>query len=157
MKTQPTAIQPDDLSDPRVRALLDEHLQQMASQSPPESVHALDCAGLKKPGVKFFAAKTASGEPAGIAALKILDSNSAEVKSMTTADNFRRTGVASELLQHLINEARLLEVATLYLETGSMPEFAAARALYCKFGFTYCKPFSTYTEDPYSVFMSLTI
>jgi len=157
MKPQPIDIRPDDLTDARVLTLLDEHLQEMASQSPPESVHALDAAGLKDPAVKFRAAWTATNELAGVAALKLLDSNSAEIKSMRTNNNLRRTGVASLLLQHLINEARSLEITSLYLETGSMPEFAAARALYRKFGFTCCKPYSEYIEDPNSVFMFLNI
>ena len=156
MKTQ-INIRPNDLTDPQVLTLLDEHLRQMASQSPPESVHSLDVAGLKAPEVKFWAAWTATDDLAGVAALKLLDSNNAEVKSMRTNGNFRRKGVASLLLQHLIDEARLLEIHTLYLETGSMPEFAAARALYCKFGFLYCEPFDAYVEDPNSVFMSFKI
>ena len=156
MKTQ-INIRPDDLTDPQVLTLLDEHLRQMASQSPPESVHSLDVAGLKAPEVKFWAAWTATDGLAGVAALKLLDSNNAEVKSMRTNGNFRRKGVASLLLQHLIDEARLLEIHTLYLETGSMPEFAAARTLYCKFGFLYCEPFDAYVEDPNSVFMSFKI
>ncbi len=129
----------------------------MASQSPPDSVHALDVAGLKAPEVKFWAAWTATDDLAGVAALKFLDSSSAEIKSMRTNSNLRRTGVASLLLQHLINQARELDLITLYLETGSMPDFAAARALYQKFGFTYCKPYDTYVEDPHSVFMTLAI
>ena len=157
MKTQAIDIRPDDLTGPQVLTLLDEHLQQMASQSPPESVHALDVAGLKEPGIKFWAAWTKTNDLAGVAALKLLDFNRAEVKSMRTNSDLRRTGVASLLLQHLINEARQLEINNLYLETGSMPEFAAARALYEKFGFIYCKPFDTYLEDPNSVFMSLKI
>jgi len=156
VKTQ-INIRPDDLTDPQVLTLLDEHLRQMASQSPPESVHSLDVAGLKAPEVKFWAAWTATDDLAGVAALKLLDSNNAEVKSMRTNGNFRRKGVASLLLQHLIDEARLLEIHTLYLETGSMPEFAAARALYRKFGFLYCEPFDAYVEDPNSVFMSFKI
>ena len=157
MKTHLFDIRPDDLSDPRVLALLDEHLQQMSSQSPPESVHALDVDGLKAPGIKFWAAWTKTRDLAGVAALKLLDSGNAEIKSMRTNGNLRRAGVASLLLQHLVNEARLLNIQTLYLETGSMSEFTAARALYLKFGFAYCEPFDTYIEDPYSVFMSLNI
>ena len=157
MKTQHIDIRPDDLTNPKVLALLDEHLQQMASQSPPESVHALDVAGLKQPGIKFWAAWTNTNDLAGVAAMKLLDSSSAEIKSMRTNDKLRRTGVASLLVKHLINEARRAELSTLYLETGSMSEFAAARALYLKIGFNYCEPYGNYIEDPNSVFMTLKV
>lgn len=40
------------------------------------------------------------------------------------------------------------------LETGSMPFFEPARNLYAKYGFKNCAPFSTYKEDPNSVFMA---
>ena len=35
-----------------------------------------------------------------------------------------------------------------------MIEFAAARALYKRYGFSYCEPFGDYVEDPNSVFMT---
>jgi putative acetyltransferase len=40
-----------------------------------------------------------------------------------------------------------------YLETGSMAEFAPARALYTRYGFAPRGPFADYVEDENSVFM----
>jgi putative acetyltransferase len=40
------------------------------------------------------------------------------------------------------------------LETGAMPFFAPARALYARHGFVECPPFADYREDPNSVFMT---
>jgi len=163
MKTATLDIRPDDLTDPVVLALLDEHLREMAFQSPPESVHALDIAALKKPNVRFWAAWINSSRPkpaeapelAGVAALKFLDCTSAEVKSMRTNSKYRRCGVASSLVTHLVTEARQSKITTLFLETGSADEFSAARSLYAKSGFTFCEPYADYVEDPNSVFMQL--
>ena len=49
-------IEQDDLSRPAIHALLDEHLQSMYEQSPPESVHALDLGKLRQPGISFWSA-----------------------------------------------------------------------------------------------------
>ena len=35
-----------------------------------------------------------------------------------------------------------------------MAEFASARALYARYGFTVCEPFADYREDPNSRFMT---
>ena len=55
----------------------------------------------------------------------------------------------------LMMEAKRRGYHRLSLETGSMPFFKPARALYQKFGFKPCAPFATYKEDPNSVFMHL--
>jgi putative acetyltransferase len=41
------------------------------------------------------------------------------------------------------------------LETGTMEGFAAARALYARFGFRPCPPFCDYRDDPNSLCMTL--
>ena len=45
------------LSGPEVAALLQEHLDNMALHSPPESVHALDLEGLRGPEITFWSAR----------------------------------------------------------------------------------------------------
>jgi putative acetyltransferase len=47
-------IRVDDLRGPEIRALLEDHLAEMHRHSPPESVHALDLDGLRKPGITFW-------------------------------------------------------------------------------------------------------
>jgi putative acetyltransferase len=146
-------IRVDDLTGPEIRALLEEHLRNMYEVSPPESVHALDLAALRKPEVTFWTAWS-DGELLGCGALKALYRTHGEVKSMRTATTKRRTGVGRAMLEHIIAEARARAYARLSLETGSMAAFAPARQLYERFGFTYCGPFADYVEDPNSAFMT---
>ena len=73
---------------------------------------------------------------------------------MRTASSHRRKGVAKQLLQHILYEAKQRGYTRLSLETGSMNFFTPARALYASFGFENCPPFSDYIEDPNSVFMT---
>ncbi len=147
-------IKVDDLSDPRIAAFLEEHIKDMRAISPPESKHALDLEGLKKPEITFWSVWNA-GDLVGCGAIKRLSPEHAELKSMRTASSTRRSGIATQLLQYIIGEARQRGYRRLSLETGSMPFFDPARGLYAKYGFTYCSPFNSYKEDPYSVFMTL--
>lgn len=146
-------IKIDDLSGPEIRALLEEHLRNMRLISPPESVHALDLEGLRKPDVTFWTVWE-ERELLGCGALKELDPRHAEIKSMRTAWLHRRKGVAKRLLEHMIEEAKRRGYSRLSLETGSMAAFEPARRLYSSFGFIFCEPFADYTEDPNSVFMT---
>jgi putative acetyltransferase len=143
----------DDLSGPEIRALLQEHLDEMRSISPPESVHALDLDGLRKPEITFWTVHDA-GRLVGCGALKELDPSSGELKSMRTARAATRRGVAATLLTHIVGEARRRRYDRLYLETGAEEFFAPARALYTRFGFRPTRPFADYTDDPHSVYLT---
>ncbi len=146
-------IKIDDLKSSEIYELLQEHLQSMALHSPPESVHALDIEALCKPEITFWAVWE-SGELLGCGALKELDSQHGEIKSMRTSSLHLRKGVAKNLLNHILEEAKRRGYSRLSLETGSVEAFDPARTLYANFGFTYCEPFADYVEDPYSVFMT---
>ena len=146
-------IRLDDLSGPEIRALLDEHLRDMALLSPPESVHALDLDGLRAPEVTFWTAWS-NGDLMGCGALKELDPRHGEIKSMRTSVAHRRRGVARAILRHIIQEAEKRSYSRLSLETGSMDGFQPAQQLYQSFGFAYCPPFADYENDPNSVFMT---
>jgi putative acetyltransferase len=150
------SIHQGDLSDPKVIALLKDHLEQMSGTAPAESRHALDLSGLKQPDVYFCIARI-DNEIAGCGAIKRLEANHGEVKSMKTAKEFLRRGIAKEVLQHLIDQARIQGMSRLSLETGSMSYFQPAHVMYKKAGFVECAPFGTYKEDPNSLFMSLAI
>jgi putative acetyltransferase len=145
-------IREDDLAGPEIARLLQQHLDDMHAISPAESVHALDLERLRAPGITFWSA-WGGGELLGCGALKELDPRSGEVKSMRTAPEHRGRGVGSRILAHIIAVARHRAYEQLYLETGAMPEFAPARALYRRYGFEYRGPFAEYREDPNSVFM----
>lgn len=149
-------IRVDDLRGLEIRALLEEHLRNMHEISPPESVHALDLEALRHPSITFWTA-WAGADLLGCGALRQLDPRHGEVKSMRTAGAHRRQGVARALLDRIVTEARSRAYERLSLETGSQPEFAAARRLYESFGFQACPPFGDYVEDPNSVFMTCTL
>ncbi len=144
----------DDPLRADVVALLEEHLADMRATSPPESVHALDPAGLTGPGLTFWTVRDGAAL-LGCAALKALDDEHAEVKSMRTASAVRRRGVAAFLLDHVLGCARERGYARISLETGSQEFFAPARTLYATRGFVECGPFGDYAIDPHSVFMTL--
>jgi putative acetyltransferase len=150
---KPMEIQIDDLRSDEIIRLLQDHLEDMYANSPPGSVHALDLDRLRQPEITFWSLWD-HGELAGCVALKALDPCHGEIKSMRTARSFRRKGVATMLLQHLLHEAKRCNYRRLSLETGSMAFFEPARALYASFGFEYCGPFSDYQADPHSVFMT---
>ena len=147
-------IAEDDVSSPEVLALLREHLDDMRANSPPHSVHALDASALRAPEVTFWVMRDG---PAvlGCGALKALDQEHGEIKSMRTARVHRGQGVGSAMMRHLIDCARARGYRRLSLETGSGPAFAAAWSLYLRFGFRECGPFADYEPDPFSRFMTL--
>jgi putative acetyltransferase len=146
-------IRVEDLRGAEIIALLNEHLRTMKRISPPESCHALDLGGLRRPEITFWTIWN-GGELAGCGALKALNGEHAEIKSMRTADAHQRKGIASTLLRHIIAEAERRGYRRLSLETGAMAYFEPARKLYSTFGFECCAPFDEYVEDPNSVFMT---
>jgi putative acetyltransferase len=144
----------DDLSGPEIAEFIGEHLDQMQAATPqPESRHALALDGLRDPGVIFWSVLD-QDTIVGCGAIKRLDAQHAELKSMRTDPERRRCGIASALLHHIIAETTSMGFTRLSLETGSSGFFQPARNLYQKFGFTYCDPFGTYRPDPNSVFMT---
>ncbi len=147
-------IEIDDLSRPQIHALLEEHLANMRRISPPESVHALDLDKLRRPEITFWSAW--DGQTLiGCGALKALDAEHGEVKSMRTPEQLRRRGAGRALLTAIVDAARSRGLRRLSLETGAQPDFDPAHRLYESFGFVRCGPFGDYREDPNSVFMTM--
>jgi putative acetyltransferase len=151
--TYPMEIRVDDLRGPEIASLVQEHLRNMLQNSPPSSVHALPLDALRAPDVTFWSAWQ-DGELLGCGALKQLDPSHGEIKSMRTVSQHLRKGVASGLLAHILQEARLRAYHRISLETGSSEAFAPARTLYARQGFRPCGPFAGYVEDPFSFFMT---
>jgi putative acetyltransferase len=149
-------IRPDDLTTDASRRLVAFHLAGMHDTSPPESVHALGIDALRHPSIAVWSAWM-DDELAGIGALKALDDERGELKSMRVDDRFRGTGVGRALLRHIIAEARSRGLTSLWLETGSTDEFLPAQRLYASEGFAVCGPFGDYELDPFSVFMTRSI
>lgn len=147
-------IRVDNLSGGEVIKLLEEHLADMYATSPPESVHALDVDALKAPEITFFSSWK-EDQLLGCVAIKQLDVNHAEIKSMRTSSFARKSGVATGLLKHVLDVAQQRGYQRLSLETGTEAYFNAAHNLYSKFGFQICGPFADYDLDPNSQFMTL--
>ncbi len=137
-------------------ALLERHLAFAHELSPPEDVHALDLDGLTRPDIAFFSFRR-DGELLGVGALRTLDADHGELKSMHTAQEARGQGVGSALVAHLLFEARRQGLRRVSLETGSMDAFAPARALYTRAGFEPCGPFGDYQPSPHSTWMTRTL
>ncbi len=145
-----------DFADPRLAAFLQAHLDDMEPTAPPESRHALDLSGLRRDDVRLWVA-TDGDRLVGTAALAALGDGHEELKSMRTDPQLRGRGIASQLLVHLLDDARSRRVERVSLETGSMEFFAPARSLYARAGFESCPPFGTYVDDPLSTFMTMVL
>jgi len=117
-------------------------------------VHALDLDGLLDSSITFFTLRS-GGELLGVGAIKQLDGNHAEVKSMHTTLAARRRGVGRAMLDHLLGVAAERGVRRVSLETGAGEAFAPARSLYARAGFVSCGPFGDYRASPNSAFMTL--
>ena len=146
-------IRTDDLSGEATRRLIAFHLAGMHDTSPAESVHALDIDALRHPSLSVWSAWI-DGELAGVGALKAMDDDRGEIKSMRVDDRFRGSGVGRAVLRHIVDEARRRGMSSLWLETGTTADFAPAQRLYESEGFVLCGPFEGYALDPFSIFMT---
>ena len=149
----PPDIATEDPRTPDVRALLEEHLRYSTFDTPPEDVHALEIDGLLDPSVTFVTARR-DGSLLGFGAIKHLDSDHCELKSMHVAEAVRGGGVGRALLEHLLSLAVGSSAKRISLETGGSGSFAPARAFYLTAGFEPCGPFADYREGTTSVFMT---
>ncbi|SET79566.1 GNAT family N-acetyltransferase [Paracoccus homiensis] len=130
------------------------HVAAMHADTPPESIHMMPRTDLVSDRIAFFVLRV-DGQPAGMAALKLLDAGHAELKSMHVLASYRGQGLSGALLRHLLDHAAAHHIGRLSLETGIQPTFIAARGLYRKAGFVECPPFGDYRPDPNSVFMTI--
>nr|WP_240794137.1 GNAT family N-acetyltransferase [Pseudorhodobacter turbinis] len=132
------------------------HTADMHADTPPDSIHMMDAGQLAVPAVSFFVMRD-NGVPVGMGAFKRIDDTHAEIKSMHILVEARGRGLSKRMLSHLVDEARASGLRRLSLETGIQPTFVAARALYEKAGFILCPPFEGYSEDPNSIFLTITL
>jgi putative acetyltransferase len=145
-----------DLLDSRVVDLLGFHLRSMQGSSPPGSVYALDLSGLKRPDISFFTAW--EGEQLlGCGALRELSPTHGEIKSMRTAPQHLRRGVAAALLGHMLGIATERGYERVSLETGSGEAFDPAIGLYRRFGFAKGDAFGDYAASDFNQFFHLVL
>ena len=145
-----------NFNNPEVNELLTKHFVELRDASPQGSAHVLDIPGLKVPTIKFWSLWDAENL-IGCGALKFLDKEHGEFKSIRIHDNFRKKGKGIEVINHLIHEAKKLKIKRLSIETGAGSFFTPARKLFRKAGFTICEPFAHYKEDINSVYLTMLI
>ena len=143
----------NNFEDPKVNELLNKHFIELRSVSPEGSTHVLDIPGLKISSIKFWSLWE-DKNLIGCGALKFLDKNHGEFKSLRISDKFRNKGLGEKIINHLINEAKKLNIKKISVETGTGIFFKPARKLFEKCGFKHCKPFAHYIEDPNSCYFS---
>ena len=136
--------------------LLVKHFVELRSVSPEGSTHVLDINGLKDPSIKFWSLWE-NDNLMGCGALKFLDKQHGEFKSIRVDDKYRNKGNGIKIINHLITKAKILDIKKLSLETGAGGFFAPARKLFHNCNFKVCSPFSHYKHDINSVYMSLLI
>ena len=137
-----------------VNNLLKKHFIELRSVSPAGSTHVLDINGLKDPSIKFWSLWE-NNKLIGCGALKFLEKNHGEFKSIRVADEFKKKGIGERIINHLIEEAKKLKISKLSIETGAGDFFLPARNLFSKFGFKSCPPFAHYNDDPNSCYYTL--
>ena len=139
-----------------VNEMLVKHFIELRSVSPEGSAHVLDIAGLKDPAIKFWSLWE-DDKLMGSGALKFLDKSHGEFKSIRVNNKSKNKGNGIKVVNHLINEAKKLNIKKLSLETGAGDFFLPARKLFLRCNFKICEPFSHYKNDINSVYMSLFI
>ena len=142
-----------NFDNPYVNEMLVKHFIELRSVSPEGSAHVLDIAGLKDPTIKFWSLWE-DEQLMGSGALKFLDKNHGEFKSIRVHDNFRAKGNGIKVINHLIDEAKKLEIKRLSIETGAGIFFSPARKLFDNCGFKTCPPFAHYKEDSNSLYLT---
>ena len=146
----------NNFDDPQVNELLTKHFIELRSVSPEGSTHVLDIPGLKDPSIKFWSLWE-NNKLVGCGALKFLEKNHGEFKSIRVADEFKKRGAGERIINHLIEEAKKLKISKLSIETGAGEFFLPARKLFSKFGFKKCPPFAHYKDDPNSCYYTLNL
>jgi putative acetyltransferase len=139
-----------------VRGLVEHHLKFGRLHSPPQDAHALEVDGLLDPAVTLFSIRC-RGELVAIGALKRLDGQNAELKTMHTAEHVRGLGIGRAILNHLLAVARERGFEHVSLETGVHEAFEPARSLYASAGFAPCEPFGDYRRSPNTIYMTMRV
>jgi len=142
-----------NFDNPEVHKLLINHFIELRAASPEGSAHVLDINGLKDPSIKFWSLWK-NKMLTGCGALKFLNNKHGEFKSIRVHDDFRKKGYGIEVINHLITEAKTLNVKQISIETGAGDFFIPARKLFQKCGFKPCEPFAHYIKDTNSIYLT---
>ena len=128
--------------------VLQAHWLFCTSSTPIEHVYALDASKLFTPDITVFGARI-DGELAGVGAMRKLDGEHAELKSMHTLAKSRGLGVGKAMVAHIEDFARSSGIKRMSLETGTNEAFKPARELYKSLEYRSCEAFGEYvlSED----------
>ena len=142
-----------NFDNPEVNELLMKHFIELRAASPKGSAHVLDIPGLRIPSIKFWSFWK-DESLLGCGALKFLDDNHGEFKSIRVHDNFRNQNNGIKVIEHLIIEAKKLNIKRISIETGAGKFFEPARKLFKICNFEPCKPFAHYKIDVNSIYLT---
>tara|TARA_B100001121_G_C18343433_1_gene459063 strand:- start:87 stop:554 length:468 start_codon:yes stop_codon:yes gene_type:complete len=142
-----------NFDNPEVNTLLKKHFVELRAASPEGSAHVLDIPGLKVSSIKFWSLWQ-NDKLMGCGALKFLNNEHGEFKSIRVHDNFRNKGNGIKVIKHLIYEAKKQNIKRISVETGAGRFFKPARKLFEKCDFKPCKPFAHYKEDINSLYLT---
>ncbi len=128
--------------------VLQAHWLFCTSSTPIEHVYALDASKLFTPDITVFGASI-NGEIVGVGALRKLDAEHAELKSMHTLAKSRGLGIGKAMVLHIESFAKNQGFKRISLETGANEPFKPARQLYTSLGYQECEAFGDYvlSED----------
>lgn len=132
---------------------LQAHWLFCTSSTPIEHVYALDASKLFSPDITVFGARI-DGEFIGVGALRKLDADHAELKSMHTLAKSRGLGVGKAMVTHIEDFARNIGIQRISLETGTNEAFKPARELYKSLGYKNCEAFGEYVLSEHNVCMT---
>ena len=142
-----------NFDNPEVNDLLTKHLIELRAVSPEGSAHVLDIPGLKTPSIKFWSLWL-DDKLLGCGALKFLDKDHGEFKSIRIHENYKKKGNGSKVIEHLIYQAKKLGIKRISIETGAGKYFEPARKLFKKCNFEPCEPFAHYKKDINSIYFT---
>ena len=143
----------NNFDHPEVNELLTKHFIELRAASPEGSAHVLDIPGLKIPSIKFWSLWVEK-ELMGCGALKFIEKEHGEFKSIRVHDKFRNKGNGIKIINYLIEKAKKLGIKRLSIETGAGKFFEPARKLFHKSKFEPCEPFAHYKEDKNSIYLT---
>ncbi|KIW08674.1 uncharacterized protein PV09_00625 [Verruconis gallopava] len=151
-------IKKDNLSNQQVISLLNDHFEslEMGNRVSGQKGYVLGLSALQKPDVTVYTAWNQSGQLMGCGALKEISHTHGEIKSVRTIPMYLRKGIATALVQHILDVARHRGYHRVSLETGTREEFSAARALYARSGFVPCEAFEGYEDASSETSMFMT-
>ena len=142
-----------NFENPDVNQLLLKHFVELKAASPEGSAHVLDVQGLKEQSIRFWSLWEKE-KLIGCGALKFLEKDHGEFKSIRIHDEFRNKGFGIKIINHLIDEAKKLGIKRISIETGAGKFFEPARKLFKKCNFIPCKPFAHYKDDENSIYLT---